>query len=193
MEDLITLVIAIAIGLASMLAGQKNKNKNKSKNTRTGTSTDTGTNTGESWSSGSVGADVSYSNGGDSVPSELLERELSGSAETSGKSTQPSALDILGRILSGDLSDLVGQPKPQPKAVDAEYVDPMTARRKRQVEQQAERKRQNELEELRNKQQDVALSPIAASLRDPVALRQAIVVNEVLNKPLALRRQKRAG
>lgn len=193
MEDLITLVIAIAIGLASMLAGQKNKNK--SKNTRTGTSTDTGTNTGESWSSGSVGADVSYSNSGDSVPSELLERELSGSAETSGKSTQPSALDILGRILSGDLSDLVGQPKPQPKAVDAEYVDPMASRRRRQTEQVAERRRVSELEELNRRKaaEDVTLSPIVSSLRDPAALRQAIVVNEVLNKPVALRRQKRAG
>lgn len=189
MEDLITLVIAIAIGLASMLAGQKNKNKSKNKSNDKSKSSD-------GWSTSTGAADVTYSGDGDSVPSELLERELSGVSESSGKSAQqPSTLDILGRILSGDLSDLIGQPKPQPKAVDAEYFDPMASRRRRQTEQVAERRRVSELEELNRRKaaEDVTLSPIVSSLRDPAALRQAIVVNEVLNKPVALRRPKRAG
>lgn len=165
MEDLITIVIAIAIGLASMLAGQKNKKKvPKPSNSES-----------------------------DGIPSEVLERELSGASETSAKTAQPSTLDILGRILSGDLSDLIGQPKPPPQVVDSEYVDPMTARRRRQAKEEAERKQQQELIALRSKKKVEPMSPIAASLQDPASIRQAIVVNEVLNKPLSLRRHRRVG
>lgn len=167
MEDLITLVIAIAIGLASLIAGQKNKNKKT--------------------------APRRDSDDADSIPTDVLERELSGVPESTSQTKQPSALDILGRILSGDLSDLMGQPKPEPQVVEREYSDPLAARRRRQAEQEAERKRKLELEELNLKSKPVELSATATSLRNPEALRQAIVVNEILNKPVSLRRQRRAG
>lgn len=167
MEDLITLVIAIAIGLASLIAGQKNKQK---KTTPSRNSDDA-----------------------NSIPAEVLERELSGVSEASSTPKQPSTLDILGRILSGDLSDLIGQPKPEPQVVEREYSDPLVARRRRQAEQEAERKRKHELEELQLKSKPAELSATASSLRNPEALRQAIIVNEILNKPKSLRRQRRAG
>ncbi len=167
MEDIITLVIAIAIGLASMLAGQRNKTKTKAPKQSTEEL--------------------------DHIPSEVLERELDAQTTGSAKASQPSTLDILGRILSGDFSDLVGQPKPKPHVPDNEYVDPMLASRRRQAKRNADQKEQRQLEELKFAQQARKPSPTSETLHNPATLRQAIIVSELLDKPVSLRRRKKVG
>ncbi len=167
MEDLITLVIAIAIGLASMLAGQRNKNKKKTPP--------------------QPSEELDY------IPPEVLEKEMSVETTSAAKASQPSALDILGRILSGDLSDLTGQTKPKPQVLDSEYVDPMLAGRQRQSKRNAEQKERRELEELKFTQQVKPPSPTSQALHNPATLRQAIIVSELLDKPVSMRRRKRVG
>ena len=167
MEDLVTIVIAIAIGLFSLLAGQKNKNKKP--------------------------APKSESDDHGYIPAEVLERELAVETTSSAKNNPPSALDILGRILSGDLSDLVGQTKPQPQVVDSEYVDPMAAKRRKQAKKDADKKERWDIEDLISKKKVKAPTPTALALSKPGALKQAIIVSEVLDKPLALRRRRNVG
>jgi hypothetical protein len=167
MEDLITLVIAIAIGLASMFAGQRNKNKKT--------------------------APKQQSEEVDGMSAEELERVLRSETSTATTTAQPSAFDILGRILTGDLSDLVGQPKHKPQAVDSEYVDPMMAKRRIQTKKDADKKERWDIEDLLAVKKVKPQTPTAIALSKPGALRQAIIVSEVLDKPLAMRRRKKVG
>jgi len=167
MEDLITIVIAIAIGLFSLMAGQRNKNKKTAPKQQ--------------------GDELDY------IPAEVLERELSEESSSKSQSAQPTAFDILGRILSGDLSDLVGQPKPQQRVVDSEYVDPMIAKRRRQAKKDADTKERWDIEDLLTVKKAKPQTPTASALGKPGALRQAIIFNEVLDKPLALRRRNKVG
>jgi type IV secretory pathway VirB10-like protein len=167
MEDLLTLVIAIAIGLFSLFAGQRNKNKKTAPNQQSN--------------------DIDY------VPTEELEREHTAETTASPQSAQPSALDILGRILTGDLSDLVGQPKPRTPAHDSEYIDPMSARRRAQTKKEADKKERWDIEDLLSKKKVKPPSPTALALRKPGALRQAIIINELLDKPVSKRHRNRVG
>ncbi len=167
MEDLITLAIAVAIGLASMLAGQRNKNKKKTPKQQS--------------------EELDY------IPPDELEKELSVETSSAAKGSPSSALDILGRILSGDLSDLTNQPKSQPKTLDSEYVDPMIAGRQRQLKRSAEQKARMEIDELKFTQKVRPPSPTSQALYNPTVLRQAIVVSELLDKPVSMRRRKRVG
>jgi hypothetical protein len=167
MDDLLTIVIAIAIGLFSLLAGQRNKNKQNAPKKQ--------------------GEELDY------IPAEVLERELDEVESAPSKNTQPSALDVLGRILSGDLSDLVGQPKPQTHRADSEYVDPMMAKKRKQAKKDADKKERWDIEDLLMVKKVKPPSPTALALRQPGALRQAIIVSELLDKPMALRRRKRVG
>jgi len=167
MEDLVTIVIAISIGLFSLLAGQRNKNKKTAPKQQ--------------------GDELDY------IPAEVLERELGSEPSTQSQSAQPTAFDILGRILSGDLSDLVGTPKSQSRVADSEYVDPMIAKRRRQAKKDADTKERWDIEDLLTVKKVKPQTPTASALSKPGALQQAIIFSEVLDKPLALRRRKKVG
>ncbi len=167
MEDLIIIVIAIAIGLFSLISGQRNKNKKTEPKQQ--------------------GDELGY------IPAEVLERELDAEPSSQSQHTQPTAFDILGRILSGDLSDLVGQPKTQPRLADSEYVDPMIAKRRRQAKKDADTKERWDIEDLLTVKKAKPQTPTASALSKPGALQQAIIFSEVLDKPLALRRRKKVG
>lgn len=164
MENLVTLAVAVAIGLFSLFAGQRNKNKTAPRQQN---------------------EDVDYD------PSEELEQELSTQTSSSTQNSQHSTLDVLGRILTGDLSDLVGQPKKRPSEVDHEYVDPMVARRRKQTQKEADSKERWDIEDLLSKKKVKPPSPTALALRTPGALRQAIIISELLDKPVSKRRRNR--
>jgi hypothetical protein len=100
---------------------------------------------------------------------------------------------VLGRILTGDLSDLVGQPKPKPQAAESEYVDPMIAGRKRQTQRNEELKERRYLEELKFAKVEKPPSATSKTLHDPALLRQAIIISEVLDRPISKRRRTKVG
>ena len=166
MEDLITLVIAIAVGLASMLAGQRNKNKRP--------------------------APRPQSEEYDEVPPDLLERELDG-PQTSTSPAQPTPLDILGRILTGDMGVLTEKPKPPARGTEGEFMDPIREKRRLQARMEAEKRDHLERENIRNKREKPPEKSVLVDFKKPEALRQAIVMSEVLDQPLAIRRRKKAG
>lgn len=167
MEDILTIIIAISVGLYSILAGRKKPPTT----TRPQPSPE------------------EYENYEIAEESEE-EKPLPSTART--PSEEPSMMDVLGRILTGDLEGLSTKPKSVPTQIDYEYTDPLGDSRRSQKIKASERKlkiaEEERIELLENKPLP---TPIRDNLREPKALKQAIILKEVLDRPKALRRGTR--
>jgi hypothetical protein len=166
-EDILTIAIALAVGLYSILAGRKKPPAT----TRPQPSPE------------------EYESYEDLNEYEE-ERTLPQPAQSS--STEPSVMDVLGKILTGDLDGLATKPKPVPSPIDQEYKDPFGASRRSQNQRAHERKLKIAEEERVERLESMpAETPIRDNLREPQALKQAIILKEVLDRPKSLRRTAR--
>lgn len=167
MEDLLTIIIAAAVGLYSILAGRKKPPTTSSPQP-------------------SPVEDDSYD-----MVEEYLEETPSPQVNEPVNS-EPSVMDVLGKILTGDFGGLTTQKPSTSSPLDTEYHDPMEKRRRAQIAKErtrkAERSEQERFEQTTNV--DVP-TPISDSLRDPSSLKKAIILREVLDRPKALRRSTR--
>jgi hypothetical protein len=166
-EDLLTIIIALAVGLYSILAGRKKPPTTSSPQP----------------------SPVEYESY--DTDQEYLEEAPSPKANQPVTS-EPSMMDVLGKILTGDMSDFESKPKPFPSQQETEYVDPLAAPRLRQSQQAHQRKlriaEEERLEDIANLPQG---TPLRDNLRDPYALKRAIILKEVLDRPKSLRRSTR--
>jgi len=165
-EDILTIIIALAVGLYSILAGRKKQPTTSPRQP----------------------VPEEYE-GYESDEEFEQERSI---PQSSQPTTEPSMMDALGKILTGDMSDFGNKPKPVPSQYENEYVDPLAAPRLRQSQQAKERKlriaEEERLEDIANLPQ---ATPLRDNLRDPYALKRAIILKEVLDRPKSLRRSAR--
>jgi len=167
MEDYIGLIVAAIIGIISFFASQKKKQDvDKSK-------------------AGTLAED-------DVINVEALDAELTMDGNTPSQKAQPSTIDILGKILTGDFSDLIPQaPTPPTPVVRSEYIDPIKARNKRNAELEA----LFDEDRIKEKARRRALSNTESTIElitsgNKAALGESIILGEILSKPVSMRNRR---
>jgi len=170
MEDYIGLIIAAIIGITSLFAAQKKKQQEAGSK------------------SGTLAED-------DTIDIEALDAELSMAEGQSASKGQPSTMDILGKILTGDFSDLIPQPTPPPSVpvARAEYVDPIKARNKKSAERDALFEEDRVKEKARKKALTDNVSMVEQiTAGNKAAIGEAIILGEIFNKPVSMRNKRNA-
>lgn len=167
MEDYIGLIIAAIIGITSLFAAQKKKQQEAGSK------------------SGTLAID-------DTIDVEALDTELSMAEGQSASKGQPSTMDILGKILTGDFSDLIPQPTPPPApVVRTEYIDPIKARNKKSAERDALFEEDRIKEKARKKALTDNVSLIEQiTAGNKAAIGEAIILGEIFNKPVSMRNKR---
>jgi hypothetical protein len=102
-----------------------------------------------------------------------------------------SPMDVIGKILTGDLDDLLQSQKPTPTRVESEYIDPVKSHPNKPLQSHFQSETIQQTPGT-SPSEDSESSRLYPELSNPVALRQAIVVREILDRPLSKRNRRRS-
>lgn len=163
MEDLITIIIAALVGLFSLLGSRKKK-----------TPAPSAPSPDEIVVTDEYGKPVAYESG---TPPQVRPRPAS--------SKEESPFDVLGRVLRGDFSDFEAETKRPKIPVDVEFSDPVAARRK-----PAKTKKASAPEPIAVRRPAPKRNASRPAFNDREALRNAVLMQEILGPPKARRRSR---
>jgi hypothetical protein len=177
MEDLITLIIAIVVGLLSLFSGRKRTTPTPQQRPQT-----TPQDTEYEWET----AEEARSDWEQPTPKERPNRQ-----ENRLENKELSPMDVIGKILTGDIEDLLQTKKPSVPRVENEYIDPVKSHPAKPLQShfEVEKSKQAPGATINLEEPGRSLYP---DLSDPAALRQAIVVREILDRPISKRNRHRS-
>lgn len=182
MEDLITLIIAIVVGLLSLFSGRKRTTPTPQQRPQT-----TPQDTEYEW----VTAEEAHSDWDQPTPQERPSRQENRQQQPQ-ENKELSPMDVIGKILTGDIEDLLQTKKPSVPRVENEYIDPVKSHPAKPLQSHFEADLSKQATTAGLDRDEPVGSSLYPELSDPAALRQAIVVREILDRPISKRNRHRS-